>query len=347
MSAQSRARVALVTMLALALAALLLLPALAAAPQKAAAADWESYVVKSDGTLWTWGGNAFGGLGRGDIVPLGDPRADGHDTDWKSVAHGNSLGTVALKQDGSSGTGATSASPSRTSPDAVHRRRLGRRVGRLRRRRHARPAAQGRSGPLELWSWGDNEWGQLGNGTSGPGAGTGSPIHIGSDLWTSVAAGYGHSLGVQSDGSLWAWGLNDMGQLGLGDNANRSAPTRIGSGTNWATVYCGSLSLLCPHDAEAALRLGLERIRPAGPRLHRRNARRAGAVTGAGWTDVAPGPLDCLGIKDDGSLWSWGYNADGQLGTAGRLRVPLRLRRASARRRAGPTSPAAPTTRSP
>ena len=101
MSAPYRPRITLVATLALALAALLLLPALAAAAARtAAAADWESYAIRSDGTLWTWGGNAFGGLGQGDLVPRGVPVQMGSETTWKSVAHGNSVGTVALKQDG-------------------------------------------------------------------------------------------------------------------------------------------------------------------------------------------------------------------------------------------------------
>lgn len=43
----------------------------------------------------------------------------------------------------------------------------------------------------------------------------------------SVAAGYGHSLAVREDDTLWAWGLNGRGQLGVGSTPNRSTPVRV------------------------------------------------------------------------------------------------------------------------
>ena len=75
----------------LALAALLLLSALAAAtPRKAAASDGESYTIKSDGTLWAWGGNAFSSLGQGNLVPKRVQLQVDGDTDWESVAYSDS-----------------------------------------------------------------------------------------------------------------------------------------------------------------------------------------------------------------------------------------------------------------
>jgi alpha-tubulin suppressor-like RCC1 family protein len=56
----------------------------------------------------------------------------------------------------------------------------------------------------ELWGWGDNTYGELGIGTSGISTGSAKPVHIQpGTAWQSVAAGYSHSAGVQTDGSLW------------------------------------------------------------------------------------------------------------------------------------------------
>ena len=44
---------------------------------------------------------------------------------------------------------------------------------------------------------------------------------------------------VKSNGTLWTWGLNDVGQLGISDTTNRSSPIQVGSGTNWHRVRCG------------------------------------------------------------------------------------------------------------
>ena len=308
---QSRTRVALVFMLAL--AALLLLPSAAtAAARTAAAADWESYAIKSDGTMWTWGGNAFGGLGQGDLVPRGVPVQMGAGTTWKGVAHSNSYGTVALKQDGSLWHWGELSIPFTTSPTQFTG---GSWTGAWRDfaagNGHGLLLKDGAGPGYELWAWGSDELGQLGDGPGGSGAAT--PIHIGSDLWKSVAAGYGHSLGVKQDGTLWAWGLNDVGQLGLGDKANRSDPTKVGGNANWTAVFCGTNGSYAITTGGALYAWGSNDFGQLGvgdkaehlsPKL----------VSGTGWANVAPGPLDCVALKTDGSLWGWGYNVNGQIG---------------------------------
>jgi alpha-tubulin suppressor-like RCC1 family protein len=73
-----------------------------------------------------------------------------------------------------------------------------------------------------LWTWGGNEDGQLGDGSTGAAA---LPKKVGTaTTWTSLAAGKAHSFGLQSDGSLWTWGRGLEGQLGDGRLANRTAP---------------------------------------------------------------------------------------------------------------------------
>jgi len=72
-------------------------------------------------------------------------------------------------------------------------------------------------------------------------------VRIGNDSnWASVASGGGgnvstpgHALAIKLDGSLWAWGMNDHGQLGLGDNTDRNELVRVGIDNNWAIVAAG------------------------------------------------------------------------------------------------------------
>ncbi len=71
-----------------------------------------------------------------------------------------------------------------------------------------------------LYSWGSNSNGQLGLLPGGIGGGDSNPHPTPSEVaaptdWVAVTAGYYHSLGLKADGSLWAWGGNDYGQLGL------------------------------------------------------------------------------------------------------------------------------------
>lgn len=90
---------------------------------------------------------------------------------------------------------------------------------------------------LALYCWGNNAYGQVGDGTT-----TQRPLPVpvtGGVVCTSLAAGDWHTRGVRLDGSLWCWGQNAFGQLGDGTSTNRSTPNRIGTDTNWATVRAG------------------------------------------------------------------------------------------------------------
>ena len=63
-----------------------------------------------------------------------------------------------------------------------------------------------------LWAWGDNSYGQLGDGTN---VNKTSPKQIGTDNnWSIVNANFHHTVAIKSDGTLWAWGWNSSGQLG-------------------------------------------------------------------------------------------------------------------------------------
>ena len=58
--------------------------------------------------------------------------------------------------------------------------------------------------------------------------------------WNKVACGYYHAVATKTDGSLWTWGFNDNGQLGLGDVTDRSSPVQVGSLLTWNNVAGGS-----------------------------------------------------------------------------------------------------------
>ena len=71
-----------------------------------------------------------------------------------------------------------------------------------------------------------------------------SPIQVGSDTnWGYTYAGGGQvSFGIKTDGTLWAWGINSYGQLGINETPNifngYSSPIQVGSATNWKTAEC-------------------------------------------------------------------------------------------------------------
>jgi alpha-tubulin suppressor-like RCC1 family protein len=77
----------------------------------------------------------------------------------------------------------------------------------------------------ELYSFGHNTFGQLGNSSNEHSV---SPVKVGTKSdWVKVKAGNYHSLALDSSGALWSFGANNYGQLGLGDNINRNIPTKV------------------------------------------------------------------------------------------------------------------------
>src|SRR5260370_6241089 len=88
-----------------------------------------------------------------------------------------------------------------------------------------------------LWAWGDNGYGQLGDGTT---AQRSAPMQVGTDTrWASAEGGYWHTVAVKTDGTLWAWGKNDFGQLGVGDWHRRATPTQVGTDSHWSWAAAG------------------------------------------------------------------------------------------------------------
>jgi alpha-tubulin suppressor-like RCC1 family protein len=78
-----------------------------------------------------------------------------------------------------------------------------------------------------IWGWGSNNFGQLGLGYAVYSVTEPTPIGINSD-WSVITVGADHSLALRTNGTLWIWGRNNYGQLGLGDTIDRNAPMLIG-----------------------------------------------------------------------------------------------------------------------
>ena len=88
-----------------------------------------------------------------------------------------------------------------------------------------------------FWSWGYNNFGQLGLGDI---VHRSSPVQVGSlTNWSSVAqiGGQYQTLSIKTDGTLWSWGYNNLGQLGQGNTTNYSSPKQIGALTTWSVLF--------------------------------------------------------------------------------------------------------------
>ena len=77
----------------------------------------------------------------------------------------------------------------------------------------------------------------MGNGLTVDGL---TPTQVGTDFdWTVISAGGFHSLAIKVDGSLWSWGSNSDGQLGVGTTTDSLEPTQVGLSRNWIAVSAG------------------------------------------------------------------------------------------------------------
>jgi uncharacterized delta-60 repeat protein len=216
--------------------------------------DWQfvstcvscTLAIKTNGTLWCWGNNIGGLLGAGPTGDILSPVQIGTDTNWKEVSTGGSSSyepyILALKTNGTMwawgdnrtgqlGNGTYGASTSTNIPTQIGT---------------ASDWASVKVGLYmsfalktngTLWEWGSSSSIPFGNGTASsyyPILTTPTQVGTASNWKTICVTGAIH--GLKTDGSIWAWGSNSSGQLGMGHNNNVLVPTQIGTSFSWKAV---------------------------------------------------------------------------------------------------------------
>jgi len=165
-----------------------------------------------------------------------------------------------------------------------------------------------------LWAFGDNTYGQLGDGTT---TARDDPFQIvASEVVTAAASGY-HSLFINTDGSLWAMGLNNYGQLGDGSTEDRHSPVKVVD-DGVIAVAAGSGHTLFLKEDGSLWAMGLNHRGQLGDGTTQ-SQHLPVKVVDSGVIAMAAGQgssgqVESLMVKTDGSLWSVGSNEYGQLG---------------------------------
>lgn len=179
--------------------------------------------------------------------------------------------------------------------------------------------------------WGDNRYGQLGDGTRSSRAEAGLVVTAGSPLAgvevTDLDAGGGHTCAIASGGTLACWGENLWGQLGTGGSRVGSlvpvAPALAGTaleGQPIVAVATGGAHT-CAATASAVACWGRNANGQLGDGTRTDRARPVaigGALAGASVVDLVAGPRHTCALTADGEAVCWGNNGSGQVGVGGR-----------------------------
>jgi len=253
----------------------------------------ESIALMSDGTVWTWGWDEYGVLGNGHGKLMSDPSTE-YDRAYAFPVYGPG------------GIGRLTNIPAIAGGE-----------------RHN--AALDKNG--EVWTWGWNAFGQLGNGVTC--ANINSPECMGTlpakiPNFTNVKAiasrGY-HTLALKTNGTVWAWGYNDGGRLGDGTTTDQHSPVQLnGLGVHGGVTQISgggvvNAALMADHTLMA---WGVNSEGAVGNGVFSDSQPTPAAVSQASGltniTAVATGWDHVVALAADKTVWTWGLNGSGQLG---------------------------------
>ncbi len=289
--------------------------------------------IRDDRSLWCWGDNSRSQLGDGNIADPGDldgnnltlPKQIGTQTDWTAISLGDefSCGIRTISDtdkriycwgdnsDGQLGQDPLSLDP--VSAPLQESSSLADWDNLATGYNHSCAIKQDQT----LHCWGDNQYGQLGQGTTSDSF---IPLPIsagGGNLWTDVATGNGHTCGIKDDATLWCWGNNAIGQLGVGNTSHLATPTQISHDNDWLSVFAGN-GTTCAIDSEhIGFCWGQNENGQLGNGVSTDTDRPRMFDNSDSWLRLDSGVEHSCGLKDESglmTLWCGGGNSFGQLG---------------------------------
>ena len=169
-----------------------------------------------------------------------------------------------------------------------------------------------------VWAWGQNDLGQIGIGWTTAYQSPPVQVQISDEVYLSdvkkISAGYTHNAVLKSDGTVWVWGDNDCGQLGLDNTTSKYYAVRMGDMSNVNAIFAGARATYIIKDGSVLYACGQNTDFKLGSGysddykelipvyMHDKIVTICGA-----WNSTAA-------ITSDGTLFMWGTNSDGQFG---------------------------------
>lgn len=270
------------------------------------------FACKSDGTLWTWGEGLRQKHGLGDAVPRSSPvQVTGRafcDMMMNLTATYGLCSTGTLFSVGSGNCGGLGLN---STANVLNWTQIGAATCWRRLLGATTSTAFVATDTGVLWGWGQNVWGELGNNTGT--VRVSSPVQLtGGNGWICLSGYDSHVGAIKCDGGLWTWGLNNCGQLGLGNAVPQSRPTQV-PGNEWVDISAGLCGLV------GLKRDGTLWAWGAPGDIHLQAAPRSSPVQIPG-TDWVPdlnvaksGTVSVVVRKRDGTLWGWGQDTFGEM----------------------------------
>ena len=282
-----------------------------------------SLALKSDNTVWAWGANFFGSLGDTTTIEQHTPVQSVGVTGAVEIAAGSGYSVARLSSpvdslltwgvEGALGDGISNIRPVPLQISGFSA--------------NVTQASAGGSHTLALLNTGTvmglggNGAGQLGDGTTTRRL---APVAVsGLTNITAIAAGSSHNLARKNDGSVWAWGNNNNGQLGNNTTTQQMVPVQVlgVGGTGFLTNVVGISASgtnnhsLAVNNTGVVYAWGLNNTGQLGDGT---TTQRTTPVVVSGlsgtFTAVSAGNNHSLALRNDGTVWAWGSNNNGQLG---------------------------------
>jgi alpha-tubulin suppressor-like RCC1 family protein len=280
--------------------------------------DWQLLATDTAGVLYSWGSNTNGQLGSGTIIARSSPGIQSGLAIWCQASAGHTQ-AAAVKTDGTLWTWGCNTSGQLGTGNVTARCSPGTTVGCGTTWCQVSAGCTHTAGVKTdgtLWTWGSNTCGRLGDGTvtarSSPGTTAG-----GGNTWCQISVAKDHNVAVKTDCTLWTWGLNSTCQLGDGTVTPRSSPgTTVGGGGTWCCASTNNLHTAAVKTDGTVWSWGLNSSGQLGDLTVTNKSSPVQTSTGdTTWCKISAGFAHTMATKTDGTLWTWGSNSTGQLGT--------------------------------
>ena len=290
--------------------------------------------LDSTGAIYTWGYNGYGQLGNGGATPYVPTKVttisdvvdiacgDNHSMALDSTGAIYTWGNNSVGQLGNGSSGVVVTTPAKitiTGNPVIVAITCG----------QVHTMALDSTGAI--YTWGYNEYGQIGNNTTSTVVYQKTPLKINgygsitnSTVIVAIACGYQHTMALDSTGAIYTWGYNNTGQLGNGTtttannspakvNGNGASGNQIFGSTVIVAIACGyyhsmaldSTGAIYTWGGNSSGQLGNGGATPYVPTK---------VTTISGIVAIACGQAHTMALDSTGAIYTWGNNSEGQLG---------------------------------